>query len=290
MAGTKIIAGLIAVLVACGCASGPRPIVVGSKNFTEQLVLGEIVAQQIERRLGGKVARKLNLGGTLLAHQALVNGEIDVYPEYTGTALTAVLKLPVSSDASRVLSEVRAAYEKRWRLEWLRPFGFNNSFAMVIGGEEARRGRLRTLSEAAKHKSDWVMGMGYEFLQRPDGFAGLVKTYGLRIKGQVKTMDLGLLYRALEQRQVDMLAASATDGMLSVLDVMVLQDDRHYFPPYEAAPVVRADSLAAHPGMREALNELAGKLTDKAMQKLNYQVDGKHRPLADVAREFLDGR
>jgi osmoprotectant transport system substrate-binding protein len=290
MAGTKIIAGLTAVLLGCGCSSGPRPIVVGSKNFTEQLVLGEILAQQLERRLGGKVARKLNLGGTLLAHQALVNGEIDVYPEYTGTALTAVLKLPVSSDASRVLSEVRDSYEKRWRLEWLAPFGFNNSFAMVIGGEEARRGKLRTLSEAARHKTDWVMGVGYEFLQRPDGFAGMVKTYGLRIKGQVKTMDLGLLYRALGQRQVDMIAASATDGMLSVLDVTVLQDDRHYFPPYEAAPVVRADSLAAHPGMREALNELAGKLTDKAMQKLNYQVDGKHRPLADVAREFLDGR
>jgi glycine betaine/choline ABC-type transport system substrate-binding protein len=288
MAGTKIITGLIAILVACGCSSGPRPIVVGSKNFTEQLVLGEIMAQQLERRLGAKIARKLNLGGTLLAHQALVNGEIDVYPEYTGTALTAVLKLPVSSDASRVLTEVRAAYEKSWRLLWLQPFGFNNSFAMVISAEEARRGKLRTLSEAAHYKTDWVMGVGYEFLQRPDGFTGLVKTYGLRVQGQVKTMDLGLLYRALEQRQVDMIAASATDGMLSVLDVTVLQDDRHYFPPYEAAPVVRADSLATHPGMREALNELAGKLTDKAMQKLNYQVDGKHRPLADVAREFLE--
>ena len=290
MARTKIIAGLIAALLAGGCSSGPRPIVVGSKNFTEQLVLGEIVAQQLERRLKAKVERKLNLGGTLLAHQALVNGEIDMYPEYTGTALTAVLKMPLSSDASRVLSDVRGAYEKRWRLEWLEPFGFNNSFVMVIRGEEARRGKLRTLSEAARYKTDWVMGMGYEFLQRPDGFAGMVKSYGLQIKGQVKTMDLGLLYRALEQRQVDMIAASATDGMLSVLDVTVLQDDRHYFPPYEAAPVVRADSLAAHPGMRDALNELAGKLTDKAMQKLNYQVDGKHRPLADVAREFLDAR
>lgn len=290
MAGTKIIAGLIAILVACGCSSGPRPIVVGSKNFTEQLVLGEILAQQLERRLGGRVTRKLNLGGTLLAHHALVNGEIDVYPEYTGTALTAVLKLPVSSDASRVLAEVRAAYKKSWRLLWLQPFGFNNSFAMVVSGEEARRGKLRTLSEAAHYKTDWVLGVGYEFLQRPDGFTGLVKTYGLRIQGQVKTMDLGLLYRAIEQRQVDMIAASATDGMLSVLDVTVLQDDRHYFPPYEAAAVAREESLAAHPGMREALNDLAGKLTDQAMQKLNYQVDGKHRPLADVAREFLDGR
>src|SRR6266849_227571 len=275
MARTKIIAGLIAVLLACGCSSGPRPIVVGSKNFTEQLVLGEILAQQLERRLGGKVARKLNLGGTLLAHQALVNGEIDVYPEYTGTALTAVLKLPPLSDPARVLDQVRAEYRKRWQLEWLAPLGFNNSFAIVIHGDEARRGPLRTLTEAARRKTDRAMGAGYEFLERPDGFRGMVKTYGLRIKGQVKTMDLGLLYRALEQRQVDMLAASATDGMLSVLDVIVLQDDRHYFPPYEAAPVVRADSLAAHPGMREALNELAGKLNDKAMQKLNYQVDGK---------------
>jgi osmoprotectant transport system substrate-binding protein len=290
MARTKIIACLMGLLLVCGCSSGPRPIVVGSKNFTEQLVLGEILAQQIERRLGQKVERKLNLGGTLLAHQALVRGEIDVYPEYTGTALTAVLKLPVSSDAAGVLTEVRSAYQQRWRLEWLAPFGFNNSFAMVIGGAEARRAKLHTLSEAARYKTDWVMGVGYEFLQRPDGFTGLVKTYGLQIKGQVKTMDLGLLYRALEQGQVDMIAASATDGMLSVLDVTVLQDDKRYFPPYEAAPVVRSDSLAAHPGLPEALNELAGKLTDKTMQTLNYQVDGKHRSLADVAREFLAAR
>src|SRR5881628_3260037 len=134
MAGTKIIAGLIAVLVGCGCSSGPRPIVVGSKNFTEQLVLGEILAQQLERRLGGKVARKLNLGGTLLAHQALVNGEIDMYPEYTGTALTAVLKLPVSGDAAGIEQRVREEYNSRWKIEWLPPLGFNNTFAMVIGG------------------------------------------------------------------------------------------------------------------------------------------------------------
>jgi osmoprotectant transport system substrate-binding protein len=260
---------------------------VGSKNFTEQLVLGEILAQQIERRLGQKVERKLNLGGTLLAHQAVVAGEIDVYPEYTGTALTAVLKLPPLSDPARVLSQVRAEYRKRWQIEWLAPLGFNNSFAIVIHGDEARRGHLHALSEAARRKTDWVMGAGYEFLERPDGFRGLVKTYGLEIKGQVKTMDLGLLYRALEQRQVDMIAAAATDGMLSVLDVTVLQDDRHYFPPYEAAPVVRADSLARHAGLGEALNELGGKLTNETMQKLNYEVDGKHRSLAEVAREFL---
>jgi len=288
MAGTKTLAGVIALAIACGCARGPRPIVVGSKNFTEQLILGEILAQQLERKLGRKVERKLNLGGTLLAHQALVSGEIDVYPEYTGTALTAVLKLPPSADPRAVLDEVRSAYEKRWRIDWLAPFGFNNSFAMVVRGEDARRGGLRTISDASKSKRDWRMGAGYEFVERPDGFHGLVKAYGLGIKGQIETMDLGLLYQALEQRKVDMIAASATDGMLSVLDVAVLQDDRRYFPPYEAAPVVRAEALAAHPGMRQALEDLAGRLTDRDMQKLNYELDGKHRALADVAREFLE--
>jgi len=272
----------------CGCAKGPQPIVVGSKNFTEQLVLGEILAQQLERKLGQKVERRLNLGGTLLAHRALVSGEIDVYPEYTGTALTAILKLPPAADPKHVRDQVRSGYEKRWRIEWLAPFGFNNSFAMVVRGEEARRGGLRTISDAARSRKDWTMGAGYEFVERPDGFHGLVKAYGLRINGQIETMDLGLLYQALEQRKVDMIAASATDGMLSVLDVTVLQDDRHYFPPYEAAPVVRAETLAAHPGMRQALEELAGRLTDRDMQKLNYELDGKHRALADVAREFLE--
>jgi len=288
MAGTKTLAGVIALAIASGCAKGPRPIVVGSKNFTEQLILGEILAQQLERKLGARVERKLNLGGTLLAHQALVSGEIDLYPEYTGTALTAVLKLPPSADPRRVLDEVRSAYEKRWRIEWLAPFGFNNSFAMVVRGEDARRGGLHTISDAAKSRKDWRMGAGYEFVERPDGFHGLVKAYGLGVTGQIETMDLGLLYQALQQQKVDMIAASATDGMLSVLDVTVLQDDRHYFPPYEAAPVVRAEALVAHPGMRQALEELAGRLTDRDMQKLNYELDGKHRALADVAREFLE--
>jgi len=279
---------LIALALACGCSRGPRPIVVGSKNFTEQLVLGEILAQQLERRLGKRVERRLNLGGTLLAHQAVVSGEIDVYPEYTGTALTAILKLPPAADPKAVLDQVRSGYEKRWRIGWLAPFGFNNSFAMVVRGEEARRGGLRAISDAARSRKDWAMGAGYEFVERPDGFHGLVKAYGLGITGQIETMDLGLLYQALEQRKVDMIAASATDGMLSVLDVTVLQDDRHYFPPYEAAPVVRAEALAAHPGMRQALEELAGRLTDRDMQKLNYELDGKHHALADVAREFLE--
>jgi osmoprotectant transport system substrate-binding protein len=273
-------------VLSVGCTK-ERPIVVGSKNFTEQLILGEILAQHLENRLKTKVDRKLNLGGTLLAHQALVRGDIDLYPEYTGTALTSILKLSPSSDARQVFEQVKAEYLRRFQITWLKPLGFNNTFAMVIRGEDARRDRIETLSDTAKRTAGWVLGVGYEFQQRPDGLAGLLKTYRLPLKGSVRTMDLGLLYKALEQRQVDMAAGNATDGLLSVLEVKVLQDDKHYFPPYEAAVAVRAQTLATRPRLSEALTELSGKFTDAVMQKLNYQIDGHHRPMRDVAREFL---
>jgi osmoprotectant transport system substrate-binding protein len=277
---------LLSLLLIFGC-SGPRPLTVGSKNFTEQIVLGEIVAQQLERRLHIKVDRKLDLGGTLLAQQALQSGAIDLYPEYTGTALTAVLKLPPVSDPATLLERVRAEYRKRWNLEWLDPLGFNNTFAMVVRGPQARAESLETLSDAARRKQGWRLGVGYEFLQRPDGLPGLLRTYRLPLDGNPKSMDLGLLYSALEQKQVDMAAANATDGMLSVLDVKILRDDKSYFPPYQAALIVRQQTLSAYPGLRAALDQLAGKLPDAVMRKLNYQVDGKHRPVADVARELL---
>jgi osmoprotectant transport system substrate-binding protein len=286
VARAKIFAGLIGAAVLAGC-SGSHAIVVGSKNFTEQVILGEIVAQHLERRLGQKVDRKLNLGGTLLTHEALVGGQIDLYPEYTGTALTAILKLPPSSDAAAVLAEVRAGYEKRWHIRWLDPLGFNNTFVMVVRGEQARRLGLETVSDAARRGEGWTLGAGYEFQQRPDGLGGLLKTYGLPLQGRPKSMDLGLLYRALEQKQVDMAAGNATDGLLSVLDVKVLRDDKHYFPPYQAAVLVRDDTLAKHSGLGAALDELSGKISDEAMRKLNYEVDGKHRSVAEVAADFL---
>jgi glycine betaine/choline ABC-type transport system substrate-binding protein len=284
----RALACVCALVAALGC-SRTRPVTVGSKNFTEQIVLGEIVAQQIERRLGQKVDRKLDLGGTLLAQQALVNGEIDLYPEYTGTALTAVLKLPPSADAAAVLERVRAEYRRRWKLEWLAPLGFDNTFAMAVRGADARAAGIATLSDAARRKQAWRLGVGYEFSQRPDGLAGLQQTYHLPLDGTPRSMDLGLLYKALEQQQVDMVAANATDGMLSVLDVRVLGDDRHYFPPYQAALIVRAQSFERFPGLRAALDELAGKLPDETMRGLNYKVDGKHRAAAEVAREWLAG-
>jgi glycine betaine/choline ABC-type transport system substrate-binding protein len=278
------LAMLLALLASC---SHSRRLTVGSKNFTEQILLGEIVAQQMERRLHQPVRRKLDLGGTLLAQKALINGEIDLYPEYTGTALTAVLKLPPSSDPAAVFQRVRDEYRRRWNLDWLDPLGFNNTFAMVMRGSQARAENLKTLSDAARHREGWKLGVGYEFLQRPDGLAGLLRTYHLPLDGPPKTMDLGLLYKALEQHQVDMVAANATDGMLSVLDAQVLLDDRHYFPPYQAALIVRAAAINHYPGLPAALAELSGKFSDVAMRQLNYQVDGKHRPVAAVAHEWL---
>jgi osmoprotectant transport system substrate-binding protein len=289
MGRTYLVAGLI---IACllgwnaGC-SDERPIRVGSKNFTEQVILGEIVAQHLEHRLGRRVTRKLNLGGTLLAHQALVRGDIDLYPEYTGTALAAVLKLDPAREPAVSLKSVREEYERRFGIRWLEPLGFNNTFAMVIRGEDARTHHITTLSEAAAYRDGWVLGMGYEFQQREDGLGGLLKTYHLPVKGSPKTMDLGLLYQALEQRQVDMVAANATDGRLSAADMFVLRDDRQYFPPYDCVLAVRAETLAGRPAVQQALAELAGRFSDAGMRRLNYQVDGEHRPVQEVATEFL---
>jgi osmoprotectant transport system substrate-binding protein len=289
MGRTQIVACVIVGLWAAGIVGCTKehPITVGSKNFTEQVVLGEIVAQHLEHRLGRRVDRKLNLGGTLLAHQALVNGDIDLYPEYTGTALTAILKLPPTRDPAAAMGLLRVEYQARFGVEWMDSLGFNNTFAMVIRGEDARKHKMATLSDAARYSPGWNLGVGYEFQQRPDGLAGLQKTYNLPIHGSPKTMDLGLLYKALEQGQVSMVAGNATDGQLSVLDAVVLQDDKRYFPPYDCALAVRRESLEANPPLRQALTELAGRFNDLTMSKLNYQVDGEHRQVRDVAEQFL---
>jgi len=272
--------------LAAGCSPKPR-VVVGSKNFTEQVLLGEIVARQIERRLGVEVERKLNLGGTLLAHEALKGGSIDLYPEYTGTALTAVLKQPAVKDAKVALDLVREGY-RPWGIEWLPPLGFNNSFAMVVRAATAREQGLRTLSDAARRTRPWRLGVGYEFTQRPDGLSGLLQTYGLRLAGQPVAMDLGLLYPALQAERIEMAAASATDGMLARAEFVVLEDDRRYFPPYECAIVVRQDTLQRFPRLNGALAELSGRISDSTMRRMNQSVDVEHRPVAQVARDFLN--
>jgi osmoprotectant transport system substrate-binding protein len=278
--------GLTAIALLAGC--GPRNhIVVGSKNFTEQLILGEIIAQHLEARLHQPVERKLDLGGTLLAHQAMLAKGIDLYPEYTGTAFTNVLKRSGVTDPAVVLEQVRAEYARGFHLDWLDPLGFDNSFAMTIRGEDARTRHLTTLSDAAADPAGFSLGAGYEFLIRPDAYGSLNRAYPIKWTAAPKSMDLGLLYQALEQKQVSMAAANTTDGLLNKLDVTVLQDDKHVFPPYQACIVVRDEALAQFPNMRTVLGELSGRISETEMRSMNYAVDAEHRPVRDVARQFL---
>jgi osmoprotectant transport system substrate-binding protein len=281
MGGEAMVRALAALLALSlvACSREPR-VRVASKNFTEQLILGEIVAQHLENRLHGHVSRKLGLGGTLLTQQAMQSGDVDVYPEYTGTALTAVLKQKPLKDPAQVLAEVRKGYSQ-WQLEWLDPLGFENTFAMAIN-----RDNVKTLSEAAAARP-WKLGAGYEFAHREDGLPGLMKTYDLRLAGSVRTMDLGLLYQALAKHQVEMVAGNSTDGMLSILPITVLEDDKRYFPPYECALVVREAAERQFPALRRALVELSGKINSDTMRRLNYELDGKHRPAREIARNFL---
>jgi osmoprotectant transport system substrate-binding protein len=262
-------------------------IVVGSKNFTEQLILGELFAQQIEHHTSLAVDRRFYLAGTFICHQAILSGRIDIYPEYTGTALTAVLKEKPGGTPQQVYDRVKTDYEQRFRLDVGPPLGFNDTFAIEIRGEEARRLHLKTISQSAAYTPQWHPGFGYEFMERPDGYKGLVATYGLRFATPPRIMDLGLLNRALKDRQVDLIAGNTTDGLIPVFDFFVLEDDRNYFPPYQAVPITRKEAFAAHPEIAHALNQLANKISDEEMRQLNYAVDGQHRDAKEVVTEFL---
>lgn len=249
-------------------------------------MLGEILAQHIENKTGLPVERRFYLAGSYICHQALLADRIDLYPEYTGTALTAILKQKPSGSSAQVYQRVRDEYRRRFNLEVSGPLGFNNSFALVIRGDDAGRLGMKTISDLAKYPQ-WRMGVGYEFLERPDGFAGLAKAYNLRFAGSPRVMDLGLLYRALSQKQVDVVVGSATDGLIQARGLVVLEDDKHYFPPYDAVPVIREQTWARYPALRKALAELGGKITEDDMRRLNYAVDGEHRDLKELVAEFL---
>jgi osmoprotectant transport system substrate-binding protein len=277
----------ILLLTLAGCAP-PRPDhpVIGAKNFTEQVVLGELLAQEIEAKSNLKVERRFYLAGSYICHQALISGRIDSYVEYTGTALTAVLKQPVDRDSQLVLDTVRSLYASRYNVTVAQPLGFENTFAMVIRGDDARALHLTTLSEAARYTPQWRLGAGYEFEQRPDGLAGLSAAYGLKFAAAPRTMDLGLLYRALNAHQVDIIAANSTDGPIREFGLTALQDDKHYFPPYQAVPLVRNEALQRWPQMLAALNALAGKVSAEDMRAMNEAIDAEHRDPAEVVRKF----
>ena len=282
---------ILVILLLSSCASSHSDrIVVGSKNFTESLILGELLAQQIEARTHLKVERRFYLAGTYICQQAMLAGRIDIYPEYTGTALTAILKQKVGGDRLEVYQRVKSQYEARLGLTLGPPFGFNDTFAMEIRGDDARRLNLKTLSQAAAFAPQWRAGFGYEFMERPDGYAGLAAAYGLHFAAPPRIMDLGLLAPALKDHQIDIAAGNATDGLIQALDLFVLEDDRHYFPPYEAVAVMRQQTLQQHPEVANAIAELGGKISDREMQQLNYALDGQHRDLKDVAHEFLQSK
>ena len=264
-----------------------QTLVIGSKNFTEQVILGEMLAQHLEAKTGLHVERRFYLAGTYICHQALLAGRIDAYVEYTGTALTAILKQPVEGNPASVYDKVKREYASRFDLEVMDPLGFNNTFAIVIRGETARRLNIHKLSEAAPYAPGWRPGFGYEFMERPDGYPGLARAYHLTFGQPPRIMDLGLLYRALLEKQVDLVAGNSTDGLIAARDLAILEDDKHYFPPYQAVPMVRRETVKRHPVVREALNQLGGKISDEEMRRLNYAVDGEHRDLAEVVREFL---
>jgi osmoprotectant transport system substrate-binding protein len=294
---TRFVAALLAAsvlfLAACAPPQSSR-ITIGAKNFTEQVVLGELLAQEIEAVTGQPVERRFYLAGSYLCQQALVSGRIDGYVEYTGTALTAILKQPLppvgQRDEATVLQRVSDLYAARYKVKVEPPLGFEDTFAMVVRGDDARRLGLKTISDAVRVSPDaakgWRLGVGYEFQSRPDGLRGLEATYGLKLDGSPRTMDLGLLYRALESEQVDMVAGNSTDGPIRVLGAVVLVDDKHYFPPYQAVPLMRFDSLQRHPGIQVAMNRLADKVSAAEMQMMNEAVDGQHRDVRDVVRQF----
>jgi len=281
---------LLLLLPVVGCRHHANRIVVGSKNFTEQLILAEMFSQIIEARAHLPVERRFYLAGTFICQQAILAGRIDVYPEYTGTALTAVLKQEPGGDKQEVYRRVQQGYERQFGLSVGRPLGFDDTFAMVVRGEDARRLHLTTLSQAAAFTPQWRAGFGYEFMERPDGYRGLVASYGLRFKEAPRIMDLGLITRALQNRQVDIIAGNNTDGLIPALDFVVLEDDHHYFPPYEAVAIMRGEMLKTHPAVGAALDALAGAISDEDMRHMNYAVDGEHHDAAAVVKDFLQQR
>lgn len=272
-------------LVAC---APPRSshVVIGAKDFTEQVVLGELFAQEIEASGGGKVERRFWLAGSYLCQQALVSGRIDGYVEYTGTALTAILKQPLDRDRARVDATVSRLYEQKYGVRVGPSLGFEDTFAMVVRGTDARKLGLRTISDVVGKSEISRLGVGYEFAERPDGLRGLTAAYGLRFAGEPRTMELGLLYRVLAERQVDIVAGNSTDGAIKALDFVALEDDKHYFPPYEAVPLVREDALKRWPQIGVAMERLAGKVTADEMRGMNLAVEAEHRDVGDVVREF----
>jgi len=274
------------LVLAGACARRTPGLSVGSKNFAEELLLGEMYARLLEHA-GLPVQRKLDLGGTNIAMASLLRGEIDLYPEYTGTALLTQLKLPPMHGRDAVYETVKREYQQRYGLTWLAPAPMNDTQALATTKQISERLGLASLSDCARLAPQLRLGAVPEFTDRPDGLPGLQRAYdGFRF-GSVKLIDIGLKYRALLQGDVDVVVAFGTDGQIDAYHLVVLDDDKHFFPPYQVAPLVRADAIRRFPSIPGVLNPLAPHLTDATMRDLNWRVDGKHEEPADVAAGYL---
>lgn len=281
---------LLCLFAVAGCtSSSEKRVVICSKDFSEQVILAEILARRIEAKTNIKVERELNLGGSL-CHQSLTAGKIDLYVEYTGTAYSSILKQKPISDPKKVFDYIKKEYPKQFKAEWIEPLGFNNSFAIIVRGDDAKKLNLQTLSQLGQVAPKLRAGFGPEFKEREDGFPGLAKTYGIKFAEEPKELLLGLLYQALQQKEVDVIAGGTTDGLIQSLGLVVLQDDKNYFPPYEAVPVVRSEILDKYPELRPVIAEFSGKISEQDMRKLNYLVDGKQQDAGKVAQQFLRGK
>jgi osmoprotectant transport system substrate-binding protein/osmoprotectant transport system permease protein len=262
-------------------------IVIASKDFTEQVILGELLAQTIEGSTKIKVQRKFNLGDTLVCEKGMRGGDLDLYVEYTGTALTAIFKQPVTMDAAEVNRLVGEGYASTGRV-MLPPLGFNNTYVLLTRGDDARKLGLKTISEAVRYASNWRAGFGSAFLDREDGYRGLVQAYGLKFREAPLAMNLSLTYLALAEKKVDLISGDATNGLIEKLDLYPLEDDRRYFPPYHAVPVIRRETLNRYPELRDVFDRLAGKISDQEMRRMNYEADAQHRDASQIVKEFLE--
>ncbi|WP_309741377.1 glycine betaine ABC transporter substrate-binding protein [Chamaesiphon sp. OTE_20_metabat_361] len=287
--GGGILALLVVGLITFNYFQAVPTITIGSKNFTEQVILGVLLAQQIETHTKIKVDRQLNLGGTFICHEAVKAGKIAGYVEYTGTSLTAILKQEPIKNPQVVFDKIKEAYDRQFRLEVMSPLGFENTFAFIVRNEDAKRLEMKTLSEAAKYTPQLRGGFGYEFLERKDGYPAVAKTYGLKF-AKVQQMEFGLMYQALKDKKVDLIAANSTDGLIPVLDLVILEDDKKYFPPYQAVPVFNQATLTKYPELRPVIDRLAGLISTKDIQDMNYQVDNKSLPVDRVVRAWLKSK
>ncbi|HEX5889573.1 MAG TPA: ABC transporter permease/substrate-binding protein [Pyrinomonadaceae bacterium] len=278
---------VIGVLTWRGGTTNTDQIRIGSKDFTESVLLAEIVAQMLEAR-GVSVERRFELGGNL-PHDALVSGTLDLYPEYTGTSYTAILRHPPISDPRAVYDQTKQEYAAKFNVEVSAPIGFENTFAILIRGAVARQFNLKTISDAAPHTPKWRAGFGQDFMSRDDGYPGFSKKYGLKF-AEVREMDLSLTYIALSSNQVDLIAANSTEGRIATLDLFQLADDRRYFPPYEAVYLVRQDTLQRVPALQEVLAKLANAISTEEMRRLNYEIDGNRRDPKEVVRQWIGGK